>query len=444
MANQPSKSGAPTADGITVSIWDHSRPPDADGRRWSLVGFISARGPTSGNFVYFRTYQGPPLDPINLDYRKAEPGTVFRVDDGKSGAIHGVFRDMMPGGFGISVIESQFPEFRRMSDIERIVWFGRRTQSGLLFQISGNRVTPERYVAGLQHLEEVRKRAVQHQITQMERILDKGNFYGVTSLGGARPKAAVEWNQSYWVAKFNLPNDPYTSMARVEHACLRLAAECGIDVPHSVVLTLPESGEDVLLVERYDRSAAGRWHRISFRSLTGWVTGTADFQDITKTLRAIDPDLMQGEGGDELLRRMVFQGIAAIADNHLGNFEMKLHENGLWGLSPAYDLVPFAGNPEFATRLCGFANPRAALSGDLPGAAARVFGRTELETRAIIRDTYASVVQSFSRIVREAVLSDADVQRLEKVIPLRDLASAVEALQASSEVRSRPDASIGG
>src|SRR5690606_17942822 len=71
-----------------------------------------------------------------------------------------------------------------------------------------------------------------------------------TSMGGARPKTVVEDAGALWIAKFNRPDDRWNH-ARVEHAMLVLARECGLNVAQSRVVQVGD--RDALLVKRFDR-----------------------------------------------------------------------------------------------------------------------------------------------------------------------------------------------
>lgn len=71
-----------------------------------------------------------------------------------------------------------------------------------------------------------------------------------TSMGGARPKVVVEDEGQLWIAKFNRTDDPWNH-ARVEHAMLALARECGLTAAASRLTDV--AGRDVVLVKRFDR-----------------------------------------------------------------------------------------------------------------------------------------------------------------------------------------------
>jgi HipA-like C-terminal domain len=83
-------------------------------------------------------------------------------------------------------------------------------------------------------------------MTQAEELLLAG-----TSMGGARPKAAVEDDNALWIAKLNRPDDRWNH-ARAEHAML--ARACGLTTADSRIVTM--GGRDVLMVKRFDREKA--------------------------------------------------------------------------------------------------------------------------------------------------------------------------------------------
>ena len=84
-------------------------------------------------------------------------------------------------------------------------------------------------------------------------LLDAGS-----SLGGARPKASIRDERGHLlIAKF--PNADESSLDDVgawEHVAFQLAAQAGIDVPHSRLLRV--AGRSVLLSQRFDRHDGNR------------------------------------------------------------------------------------------------------------------------------------------------------------------------------------------
>lgn len=164
-----------------------------------------------------------------------------------------------------------------------------------------------------------------------------------SSLGGARPKAGTIHNGRPYIAKFARKDDRYPR-PRIEYACMRLAAESGLDVP--AVDCVPVGEFAVYLVERFDRIELedvgfARVPFISGLTLLDASESTAhhhSYGELAQTLRRYgsQPD----RDARELFRRMVFNVLVNNTDDHLRNHGY-LHGSGGWCLSPLYDVEPF-------------------------------------------------------------------------------------------------------
>ncbi|WP_051384507.1 type II toxin-antitoxin system HipA family toxin [Nitratidesulfovibrio termitidis] len=192
-------------------------------------------------------------------------------------------------------------------------------------------------------------------------------FIRGSSLGGARPKAAVELDGRHWIAKFDRAREAWPT-CRIEHGCMRLARLCGIDVPDTRILRVL-GGRDILLVERFDRRPGEHGtERIPFVSgatMLGYTQSQAEqggsYPGLAAAMRRhCRADTLQQDIA-RLYLRMAFNALVNNTDDHLRNhgflYEQKnsqygrsngqyghsngqyRHSNG-WTLSPAYDLVP--------------------------------------------------------------------------------------------------------
>ena len=160
-----------------------------------------------------------------------------------------------------------------------------------------------------------------------------------SSVGGARPKVLVE-DDGAWLVKFNRADDAFDH-ARVEHACLLLAARAGIAVPESQVVSTGRS--DALAVRRFDVTAAGgRNGLISANALLKDRDTQADpphprYNDLVELIRIFGTAPRMDLA--ELYARMLFNECINNRDDHLKNFSF-LQGPERFTLSPAYDLVP--------------------------------------------------------------------------------------------------------
>ena len=171
-------------------------------------------------------------------------------------------------------------------------------------------------------------------------LIDAGS-----SLGGARPKAAViNASGRLTIAKFPRAGSDEWDAPAWEEVQLRLARRAGLRVAASELL--PVAGRHVLLVDRFDRSDG---HRIGFASaLTMLEAADGDQRSYLEIAEVIERHSPRADADlRELYRRIVFSVLTANTDDHLRNHAF-LRERGGWALSPAYDLNP---NPDSRARL---------------------------------------------------------------------------------------------
>ena len=163
-----------------------------------------------------------------------------------------------------------------------------------------------------------------------------------TSLGGARPKAAVMGERKVmYVAKFPSCKDDY-DVALWEHLCLLLAAKAGINAAESSVVAVGEK-HHVLLSRRFDRDQNGRRiHFASAMTMLGLTDGS-DAQSGNGYLDIVDfmvQNCCNVKGNlHELYRRVAFNIAVRNTDDHFRNHGFLLTPQG-WTLSPAYDINP--------------------------------------------------------------------------------------------------------
>ncbi len=162
-----------------------------------------------------------------------------------------------------------------------------------------------------------------------------------SSLGGARPKANILYQNDHpWIAKFPSNNDT-TDKAAWEYLAHLLAIEAGVDMAECK-LEKVRGPYRTFFTKRFDRENGERIHFASAMTMTGKNEDTIrdetpSYLDIAEFLQYsgadIDKDLWQ------LWRRIVFNITISNTDDHLRNHGFILNDKG-WRLSPAYDLNP--------------------------------------------------------------------------------------------------------
>jgi serine/threonine-protein kinase HipA len=156
------------------------------------------------------------------------------------------------------------------------------------------------------------------------------------SFGGARPKSLIQMEGAQWVLKFSEGEDFNTEL--VEHATMRLAAQCGMDVAETRALPLPR--RHAVAVKRFDRAGAQRSHVISANTVLRAAGLPMGYPELAQSMRRIArADAIRAQQ-KELFRRMVFNILIDNTDDHEKNHAFVRAEDGFYDLSPAYDVVP--------------------------------------------------------------------------------------------------------
>lgn len=381
-------------------------------------------------FKYLQNYDGPPLDPINLDYKKA--GTrVFQVDSRYNvEMMHRVFEEGLPGRWGMDVMTASHPELKKMTSAEKMHWFGNRTVGGISFRIADTQ-TGENPSKGLDLLEKIRKDSVEFYMRQLPSIKD--NLWGICSHGGMRPKTSfVDEEGGQWLVKFNTPVDGYDSGV-VEHGFAVMAKDCDIDVVETKIVSLGK-GDNALFVRRFDREAATRAHQISMFAMMNETKirqpNEADYQDVVDIVRKAS--CRPVEDTKELYRRMLYNVATNNTDDHAKNFAMILTDEG-YRLSPSYDVNPNPHPYPHAMSICGQANP--VLNEKSAMEFADKFGVHRFDAMEIL-DKTLTVTRDWQRRLSAVGVQPQDIDFLK-----RSFAHGVD--RKILEVTSRPSSRMG-
>jgi serine/threonine-protein kinase HipA len=356
-----------------------------------------------------------PVDPIEL------PLTSNIYETRTLGGVFGALRDAAPDHWGRRVIE-RHAQASELPEIDYLLQSPDDRAGALGFGLNAQPPAPKREfnqtmdLAKLQAVADAiladdERRPDDPVAAQVEELLLIG-----TSMSGARPKAVVEADGALWVAKFNCATDRWNN-TRVEHAMLRLAAACGLQVASSRIETVGD--RDVLLVKRFDRAASGGGYRRArmLSALTLLRAGEA-FRDrdrwsyplLAEELRRLSARPV--EDAQELFRRMTFNALISNTDDHPRNHAcIALADD--WQLSPAYDLTPTAP-PSLERRdlalTCGDQGRRASADNLLSQCGRFLLARDA--AAKILDDTEAQVRARWYEVARREGVSERDCERI--------------------------------
>lgn len=313
-----------------------------------LVLATDRAGVQFGRFVYGRRYldrsNAVPIDPIELPLSDQTYQTT------RLKGVFGALRDASPDHWGRRVIEKHARR-AELGEVDYLLHSPDDRAGALGFGTHREPPAPSytyNRTIDLERLQTLADQLIAEDsadtnasgLEQVEALLLLG-----TSMGGARPKAVVADAGHLWVAKFNRQDDSFNH-ARVEHAMLVLARECGVATAASRIIQI--GGRDVLLVKRFDRVPAegGHYRRARMLSALTLLRTGDSHQDrdrwsyvlLAEELRRVSRQ--PKVDAPELFRRMTFNALISNTDDHPRNHAVIATDQN-FQLSPAYDLIPF-------------------------------------------------------------------------------------------------------
>jgi serine/threonine-protein kinase HipA len=376
------------------------------------------RGIAVGRFVYGQSYlereNAVAIDPLELKLgNKTYDTNILK-------GVFGALRDASPDYWGRRVIEKRSGK-TQLGEIEYLLYSPDDRAGALGFGLHREPPAPRRKFNQTMELE--RLQALADAIIADEEIPDDANaeqaqdlMFGGTSMGGARPKAVVEDDNTLWIAKFNRLDDRWNE-ARVEHAMLMLARECGLQTSDSKVITI--GGRDVLLVKRFEREHTKTGYRRG-RMLSALTLLRADddplkrqnwsYVLLVEELRRISSQ--PRIDAPELFRRMCFNALISNIDDHPRNHAVVAMDTD-WKLSPAYDLTPSTPisieHRDLALE-CGDMG-RHAHADNLLSQCSRFYLEVD-EARKAIGEMEAFVTGNWYRIARREGVTEKDCEKI--------------------------------
>ena len=286
--------------------------------------------------------------------------------------LPGLVADSLPDKFGNSVTNLWLQQKGRpkdsMTPLERLCYTGRRAMGALEF-------APAEEVGGsdaqldVTELTELASRILsdkERPTFDMDDVTVAQMLEIGSSVGGARAKAVIAWNEQtgeirsgqmeapsgffHWLIKFDnvRGNGDHGESDRkqytlIEYAYHLMARELGIDMSECRILK--KDGMSHFLTRRFDRQGGKKVFVQSLSALGHYdynAPRTCSYESYADCARKLG---IGKSGMEEIFRRTVFNIIGMNCDDHVKNFSFTMDRQGRWELAPAYDLT-FAYNPD--------------------------------------------------------------------------------------------------
>lgn len=264
-----------------------------------------------------------------------------------------VISDSLPDAFGMEVIRKRFSDNgeHTPSPLQLLGYLGSRTMGALTYEPAEGDTDDQKAI------DLVSAAKSSHELIQKEHSghLDAALITAGQTAGGMMPKllAAISKDrQSIVTGSDNIPDkmEPWLiklsnsqpgeySRCYLEMAYFNLAKEAGIRVPETMMIA-DSNGLEHFAIKRFDREESDPNKRIHLHTFAGLMgihmnDSTTDYETLLRATLKLTGDYRELE---EQFRRMIFNLLSCVRDDHAKNFSFLMDERGKWDVSPAYDL----------------------------------------------------------------------------------------------------------
>ncbi len=348
----------------TVGLW---------GRDVGAVAWNADRG--IGEFEYDPSFvrQGINIAPLTMALRAG----IFSFPTLNRDTFHGLpglLADSLPDRFGNRIIDAWLArQGRRPEDftpVERLCYMGVRGMGALEFRPAIGPAARKSVPFEVAELTGLVRDILRHRTEWVVNLKgDRADALNTiirigTSAAGNRAKAVIAWNPKTeevrsgqmnapkgfepWILKFDgvaddALGDP-RGYGRVEYAYHKMAVAAGMVM--NPCHLMEENGRAHFMTRRFDRdNKRGKLHMQSLCALAHYDFNAAGEYGYEQALSVVQQLNLGHSALQELYRRMLFNVLARNQDDHTRNIAFLMDQQGVWTLSPAYDVV-WAYNPK--------------------------------------------------------------------------------------------------
>jgi serine/threonine-protein kinase HipA len=286
------------------------------------------------------------ISPYHLPLKPGILTSTDRLFDG----LFGVFNDSLPDGWGKLLLDRSLAKQgfnpASLSALDRLCYVGKHGMGALVYEPEVESSSP----FFRDNLDELARESLEILEYDGDQFVDHLLSLNASS-AGARPKIVVNLKDENWIIKFRASLDP-KDIGPIEYAYHLMAKEAGLDVPEAKLFPSIK-GPGYFGVKRFDRQKNKFFHMQTMSGLlhVDHREPSLDYETILKTTLWLTKDLRECE---KQFRAAVFNVLSHNRDDHAKNFSFLMEQNGIWHVSPAYDLT-FSSGPggEHCTTVMG-------------------------------------------------------------------------------------------
>lgn len=366
--------------------------------------------------------------------------------------LPGLVSDSLPDTFGNKVIEqwlaSQGKSVIDFTAIDRLCYTGKRGMGALEYVPSNPDLENMNEEIKVNKMVQFASDVLSNRasvILNADEQLSYSQFIQVgSSAGGARAKALIAWNEKtneirsgqlsldkdfdYWLMKFDsvarngdhgIEDEPEYTL--IEFIYYLMAKDAGIDMQECRIYT--NGTENHFMTKRFDRVNGKKIHMQSLGALSHISYKTPGLCSYEMAAQYMQKMRLPMKDIEQFYTRMVFNCLAVNQDDHVKNISFLMDRNGVWRLSPAYDIT-FAYNPQNrwlrAHQMTVNGKDNHILAEDMLQAGIRM-GLKERKCREIIWKISETVAR-FESYAAQVCIRDKTVSTIRKILDINRVA----------------------
>jgi serine/threonine-protein kinase HipA len=292
---------------------------------------------------------------FNPGWAMPERGLIAAKNPRTFKGLHGVFADSLPDAWGLELMRRRLAErgvsYDTLNALDRLALVGSTGIGALVYRPDFAELRK-----GEIDLDALAKETMELDGTATDVIEELAALGG--SSGGARPKIFIARNEAgktisgtadipndydAYIVKFRGSTD-VADIGPLETAYADMARAASIDVSPTMLIPANKGkGPGYFATRRFDRLTDNRRiHVLSIAAIleVDWSQPTIDYSQLIAVVHRITRDYGAAE---QMFRRMVFNVLAANADDHAKQHSLLQLRTGRWTLAPAYDLTLSSG-----------------------------------------------------------------------------------------------------
>ncbi len=261
--------------------------------------------------------------------------------------------DSLPDKWGNSLFNSWLRDnkisTKNITPIDHLSFIGSRAMGALEYEPAEKLGDDSPFSVDVQRLYHFAKQVLNERestvLTRENSILWQDLVKVSSSPGGKRPKAIVALNDDtgevisgqgtipegflHYILKYD--DSSIFPYAKLEYIYYKMAVDTGIAMTPSDLRTY--EGATHFLTRRFDRIGNDKIHTQTLAAMSPLSTS---YEDIFATIRRLN---LPYEDSRQQYLRMVFNVLARNVDDHSKNVSFCMNRDGVWRLSPAYDVT---------------------------------------------------------------------------------------------------------